>query len=87
MKGGFLGLEKIGEAISGAYNKAKETVVGPVNNTLASTDLPPLATNEGAQQAFGTAPESSGTTVTGGRRYRKTRKSKKSSKKTMRRKH
>ncbi len=76
----------IWDTITGAYSKAKEAVVGPVNNTLASTDLPDMATQD-AQKALGTAPEPTGTTMSGGKKYGRTRKSKKGSKKTMRRKH
>lgn len=84
MKGGFF--EGITEAITDTYNAAKKAVVRPVNDGLESTDLPNVATQD-AQKMLGTAPEAPGTTMTGGKKYRKTRKSKKGSKKTMRRKH
>ena len=77
---------KLTKAVTGAYTKAKEAVVGPVNNGLASTDLPDVATQD-AQKVLGTAPEDAGRTMSGGKKYGRTRKSKKSSKKTMRRKH
>ena len=83
MKGGFF--EKITEAVTGAYEKAKAAVVGPTQDAL-NTSLPPGATNPASAQ-IGTAREEPGYTSAGGKRLGKTRKSKKVSKKTMRRKH
>ena len=79
------------DGIAGLYNKAKAAVTGTaqpvVDDAVDATRLTPVATDKGAQQTLGTAPETPGTTMTGGKKYRKTRKSKKVSKKTMRRKH
>lgn len=84
-------LDTITSAVTSTYDKAKAAVTGTaqpvVDNAVESTGLSPIATDQGAQQTLGTAPESTGTTMSGGKKYRKTRKSKKVSKKTMRRKH
>ena len=79
------------DTLKEGWNKAKATVTGTVQPTVDTvvedTGLTPVATDQGAQQTLKTAPESPGTTMSGGKKYRKTRKSKKVSKKTMRRKH
>jgi hypothetical protein len=84
-------LDTITNAVTSTYDKAKAAVTGTVQPTVDTvvedTGLGPVATDQGAQQTLGTAPEAPGTTMTGGKKYRKTRKSKKIMKKTMRRKH
>lgn len=79
------------DGIAGLYNKAKAAVTGTVqptvNSAVDATGLGPVATDKGATETFGTAPEGGGRTMSGGKKYGRTRKSKKVSKKTMRRKH
>jgi hypothetical protein len=70
--------------LSSLYTRAKEAITGtvqtPVTDTVKNTGLAPVATDSGAQKMLGTAPESSGTTMTGGKKPRKTRRARKSKK-------
>lgn len=61
------------EWFSTQYNKLKNAIAGPAQTVADAVPLPPVATSE-APSVLGTAPESSGQTVTGGRRHRKTRR-------------
>lgn len=89
MKGGFL--EGLTKAVADTYDKAKAAVTGTaqpvVDDAVKSAGLTPIATDKGATETLGVTPEVGGRTMSGGKKYRKTRKSKKVSKKTMRRKH
>lgn len=80
-------LDSLKEGWDSLKAKVTGTAQPVVDDAVESTGLTPVATDQGAQQTLGTAPETPGTTMTGGKKYRKTRKSKKVSKKTMRRKH
>lgn len=89
MKGGFL--EGLTKAVADTYDKAKAAVTGTaqpvVDSAVETTGLAPIATDKGATKTLGVTPEGAGRTMSGGKKYGRTRKSKKVSKKTMRRKH
>lgn len=84
-------LDDIADKAKGLYEGAKAKLTGTVQPTVDSvvdaTGLAPIASEEGATETLGVTPEGAGRTMSGGKKYRKTRKSKKVSKKTMRRKH
>jgi hypothetical protein len=61
------------EWLKSSYEKVKSAVAGPAQKVADALPLPKVATSK-APKVLGTAPEQSGTTVTGGRRHRKTRR-------------
>jgi hypothetical protein len=54
------------------YTNIKSAIAGPAQSAADSGALPGVATSK-APSVLGTAPEAPGTTVTGGKRKRKTR--------------
>lgn len=58
------------EWLSTQYSNLKSAIAGPAQTVADAVPLPSVATSE-APSVLGTAPESSGTTVTGGRRHRR----------------
>lgn len=81
------------ETLKQYWQKAKEAVVGPaqpvVDSVVESTGMGSVASDKGVQQALGTAPETPGTTMTGGKRLRRhrTKRNHRKAKKTSKRKH
>jgi len=61
------------EWLSRQYSNLKSAIAGPAQSVADAVPLPSVATSK-APSVLGTAPESSGQTVTGGRRHRKTRR-------------
>lgn len=61
------------EWLSRQYSNLKTAIAGPAQTVADAVPLPSVATSQ-APSVLGTAPESAGTTVTGGRRHRKTRR-------------
>lgn len=73
--------DTITQGLSDAYSKAKAAVQGPAQDAANATGVPNLTPSD-------VAPESPGTTTTGGKRgSRKTRRTKKAKKTHRRRKH